>query len=537
MTDPTKNELRYEDLKLGEKALEVYRATLRKDYNFIQSRYGEEARKVAEQGVDSIRKWNMENLPTFLNRKEVYKTRDGTTLTTTDLVIAQVLGGVNGFLMSDAGSGKSQLITDIANAYFDGDLRNSGKSIIQTANNDFRIATIMERRNPDKPAELELTGAHEACFIGIDELTRAHPLVANEFSDLGNGVYHRGGFNVRLGKNGYFLTIATGNDPRKKENRGTMDWDGAMLNRFPVALDLASDRFGIAGTEDDSLKTKIKPATTSVLSCKPQDLTDRIVQAYHQISGSSSDLGSEAEAVFYFLSQGANVCPGKNGDKNLVMRKKSLLPQWPKICVDCTKANNANGESALCSLVNTENGRTMTNARRYASALDYLLRLKAKGEGRELDYNPKDLAFLSFELCGGLQEGVLNSGVLGTKYYSCNERMMSEVVAGLKDEFDKQGDVFIAELEAVKQLGGDYSIIRQKQGEPLMVVPKIPTGAISYAESVKQKQKKKFVEGTVVLPNELEIVALDQDVSEVIPWKFAPKIIQQQITEKEEGIK
>ena len=41
----------------------------------------------------------------------------------------------------------------------------------------------------------------------------------------------------------------------------------------------------------------------------------------------------------------------------------------------------------------------------------------------------------------------------------------------------------------------------------------------------------------MVLPDELEIVTLDQDVSEIIPWKFAPKIIQQQITEKGEGAK
>ncbi len=516
MKEPTKtqDELKYTDLKLGEKALEVYRATIRKDYDLIQQKYGVDARRVAEQGIEAVRRWNAENLPTFLNRREVYKTRDGTSLTTTDLVIAQVLGGVNGFLMSDAGSGKSQLITDIANAYFNGDLRdNKGNSIIQTANNDFRIATIMERRNPQNPAELELTGAHKACFIGIDELTRAHPLVANEFSDLGNGVYHRGGFNVRLGKDGYFLTIATGNDPRKKENRGTMDWDGAMLNRFPVTLDLGSDRFGIGGTEDDSLKTKIKPATTSVLSCTPQDLTNKIIDAYHQISGSSSDLGSEAEAVFYFLSQGANICPGKNGDKNLAMRKKSLLPQWPRICVNCN-----NGKSGgLCSLVNTENGRTLTNARRYTSALDYLLRLKAKDAGRELDYDAKDLAFLSFELCGGLQEGVLNSGVLGTKYYNCNEKMMSEVVASLREEFEKQGEVFIAELEGIKhpELRGQYSLVRPKKGGNLMVVPEIKQGA--------------------KLNPSLEIVTLDPDASSIIPWGFAPKVIQQQKDEQKEG--
>lgn len=524
MTKPTKtsgDELGYADLKLGERALEVYRATLRKDYELVERKYGKEARAVAERGVDAIRRWNAENLPTFLNRREVYKTRDGTALTTTDLVIAQVLGGVNGFLMSDAGSGKSQLITDIANAYFNGDLRNGGNSVIQTANNDFRIAQILEKRNPDKPTELELTGAYKACFIGIDELTRAHPLVANEFSDLGNGVYHRGVFNVRLGKEGYFLTIATGNDPRKKENRGTMDWDGAMLNRFPVALDLGSDRYGIAGTEDDSLKTKIKPATTSVLSCTPRDLTDKIIKAFHQISGSSSDLGSETEAVFYFLSQGANVCPGKNGNKALAMRKKSLLPQWPKICVDCS-TGTAGG---LCSLINTENGRTITNARRYTAALDYLLSLKAKDEGRELDYSPKDtisLAFLAFELCGGLQEGVLNSGVLGTKYYSCNERMMSDVVdgvrgslEGLKDEFEKQGDIFIAELEGVRRLGKNYSIVKQKKDGKLLTVPAI-------------SKDSKLAPG-------FEVVGLNSDVSPVIPWSFAPKIIQQQKDEQGEG--
>ena len=502
-TDAT--ELKYEELKLGEKALETYRAALRKDYELIERKYGAEAARAARAGIDCIRRWNAENLPTFLNRKEVYRTRDGTALTTTDLGIAQVLGGVNGFLMSDAGSGKSQWITDIANSYFNGDLRNSGNSIIQTANNDFRIATIMEKRNPDKPTELELTGAHKACFIGLDELTRAHPLVANEFSDLGNGVYHRGMFNVRLGKNGYFLTIATGNDPRKKENRGTYDWDGSVLNRFPLALDIGSDRFGIAGTEDDVLKTKTKPAITGVLYCKPKDLTDKIIKAYNQICDTSSDLGSEAEAVFYFLSQGANICPGKNGNKGISMRKKALLPQWPRICVDCS-ISKSGGKSSLCSLVNSENGRTLTNARRYASALDYVLRLKAKDTGKELDYSPEDIAFLAFELCSGLQEGVLNSGILTTDYHSSNEKMMSEIIEQLKQEFKRYGEVFIAELEGIKDLNGKYSIIKDRDGK-VILAPEIPAGS--------------------KLNPSLKLVEPDYSSSRVVPWGFASKVVSQ----------
>lgn len=506
-------ELRYEDLKLGEKALEVYRATLRKDYPLIEKVYGIEARKVAESGVDAVRRWNAENLPTFLNRKEVYRTKDGTTLTTTDLVIAEVLGGVNGFLMSDAGSGKSQLIHDIANAYFNGDIRNGGNSVIQTANNDFRIATIMEERNPDKPTELRLTGMHKACFMGLDELTRAHSMVANEFSDLGNGVYHRGLFNVRLGRDGYCLTIATGNDPRKKENRGTYDWDGSMLNRFPLALDLGSDRFGIAGTEDDSLKTKIKPSTTTVLYSKPVDLTGKIIEAYQQICTTSSDLGSEAEAVFYFLSQGANICPGKNGNKANAQRKKSLLPQWAKSCVDCSSAKKG-GKNSLCSLVNTENGRTLANARRYTSALDYVLRLKARDAGRELDYDPQDIAFLAFELCSGLQEGVLNQGVLTANYFNSNENMMAQVTASLKEEFKIHGDLLIAELESTSRFGSRYSILRDRKTKQLLLSEEIP-----------QDQKEK------INPS-LELIEPDYTSSGTVPWDFAPKVISQLKEEK-----
>jgi len=505
MTD----DLHYSELKLGEKALEFYRATNRKEYDFIEKTFGSEARRAAQTGIEAARRWNAENLPTYLNRKEVYRTRDGTTLTTTDLVIAQVLGGVNGFLMSDAGSGKSQLIADISNAYFNGDLRTGGNSVVQTANNDFRIAAIMEQRNSERPTEIELTGLHKACFMGIDELTRAHPIVANEFSDLGNGVYHRGNFNVRLGKNGYFLVVATGNDPRKKENRGTMEWDGSMLNRFPLALDLGSDRFGIGGTIDDALKTKIKPSTTSVLYCKPRDLSDKIIESYKQICESSSDLGSEAEAVFYFLSMGASVCPGKNGDRTKSMRKKTLLPQWPKVCVDCTKAKDTAGNSSLCSLVNSENGRTIANARRYASALDYLLKLKAKNEGRDIDYSFRDIAFLSFELCGGLQEGILNPGVLAGAYYNSNERMISEVIGLLKDEFKRHGDYLIAEIEGARNLPAGYTILRNKSSGALTLTQRLQGGT---------KLRKEF---EVVEPQYTS-------APNSIPWDFASKVIAQE---------
>lgn len=501
-----KQKLRYKDLQLGERALELYRATQRKDFDSIEREYGSEARRAAESGLDSVRKWNMDNLPTFLNRREVYRTKDGTVLTTTDLIIAGVTGGVNKFLMSDAGTGKSQVIADISNTYFNGDLRNGGNSIVQTANNDFRIASIMERRNPEKPTEIELSGAHQACFIGIDELTRAHPIVANEFSDLGNGVYHRGNFNVRLGKEGYFLVIATGNDPRKKENRGAMEWDGSMLNRFPIALDLGSDRFGIAGTEDEVLKTKIKPSTTGVLYCKPKDLTEKIINAYNQILESSSDLGTEAEAVFYYLSLGANICPGKNGDKNLSMRKKSLLPQWPKTCVDCSKAKSG-GKHSLCRLVNTENGRTLSNARRYVAALDYLLKLKAKDSGREIDYNLKDLAFLAFELCGTLQEGVLDSGILQSQYYGSNERMMADVITMLKEDFGQNEDMFIAELEGIKHLAGNYSLVKDKKSGMIYVISK--------------------TEDSSELKDGFEIVNPLYKTDGTISWNFAPKVIQQ----------
>ncbi|OGJ21068.1 hypothetical protein A3K73_00285 [Candidatus Pacearchaeota archaeon RBG_13_36_9] len=454
-----------------------------------------------------------------MNRKEVYRTRDGTTLTTTDLVIAEILGGVNGFLMSDAGSGKSQLIHDIANAYFNGDLRNGGNSVIQTANNDFRIATIIEKRNPDKPTELELTGLHKACFMGLDEITRAHPMVANEFSDFGNGVYHRGLFNVKLGRDGYFLAIAAGNDPRKKENRGTYDWDGSMLNRFPLALDLGSDRFGIAGTEDDSLKTKIKPSTTSVLYCKPHDLTDKIIESYQQICSTSSDLGSEAEAVFYFLSQGANICPGKNGNTNIAMRKKSLLPQWAKSCVDCNSAKKGS-KNSLCSLVNTENGRTLANARRYTSALDYVLKLKARDAGRELDYDPQDIAFLAFELCSGLQEGVLNQGILAANYYSSNEKMIAQVTALLKDEFKVHGDLLIAELEGINKFGSRYSVLKNTKTGERLLSEEIPPEALN-PESKDSK-----------LHPSLQLIEPKYESSGTVPWDFAPKVISQLKEEK-----
>src|SRR3989344_2298844 len=103
------DKLLYEDIQLGEKALKAYKEDM--------------------SPIEIVR-----TFPTYLNTHEIYAG-----LNTTDLIIANILAGNNGFIMGATSSGKSQCLEDIANTIFGGKIKSGGGALIVEVERDFEF--------------------------------------------------------------------------------------------------------------------------------------------------------------------------------------------------------------------------------------------------------------------------------------------------------------------------------------------------------------------------------------------------------------
>ncbi|MFW5846683.1 MAG: AAA family ATPase [Nanoarchaeota archaeon] len=405
----TKDRLRYEDLQLGERAVREY-----------------------QQGTNPLT--IAETMPTYLNTREAYRG-----LTTTDLVSAAVLGGVNGFLMGKKGTGKSQLAEDLTRHYFGGKINSGGEGFITEAHNDFELEPLFVRFNTTT-GEKELKGTHDAVFYVLEELTRAHAAVQNQFYSFGNGRLIINGFDERLGREGYSCALATGNDTRNQKNVGTFESDEALLSRFAFVLDL-NDKYFRLTDEDRFWIEHVRPATPGLtLAKKGKNLTDRIIQAHKEIKLKSTDLGLETEAVFAYLG-GLRTCPGMITSSGTSQPQDKEDIAWPYVCMsDCQRTASETragklGNSPLCHLIKAPDTRVLNASRKYTAALDYLTKLK----------NPKkqvsetDLAFISFELTGAYQN-LLNESVLDRDFENRNNTMMREVCNALREDYETKKD-------------------------------------------------------------------------------------------------
>lgn len=408
---------------------------------------GERAVKAYYEGKSPV--WIAQNLPTYLNTHQVFAG-----LTTTDLMIAAKLGGINTFLMGAKESGKSQLANDFAQFHHGGKIQNGGEALIVEAHNDFELEPLFVGFDV-KTGEKFLRGTHKAVFYNIEEFPKAHPLVANQFYAFGNGRLILNGFDEPLGREGYSCAWATGNDPRSEAYKeANFQVDPALLSRFPLVLDL--DDANYRTTEEDRFYiARIKPPTSSIVLAKQKaNLTDKIIQAHNKIIECSIDLGTKAEAVFAYISEGLSRCPGFFAGASSKNNKPSCYKKdfnWPNVCIECKRKSifDPTGKRlSLCRNISSIGQRVLGSARKYASALDYLIKLKNPQENPD----PVDLAFLAFELTGAYQ-GILNEHTLRNDFMNRNNSMMREIVDYLKSDFMANGDRIVKVLNDARERG------------------------------------------------------------------------------------
>ena len=396
-----KNNLTYEDLKLGEKTKDL----------FFRGESYEEIR---------------ETCPVYVNTKPVYAG-----LNVTDLAIAGVLAGMNTLLVGNTGCGKSQLARDFNNYYFGGEKANGGNGLTIEGHSDLDIYSDIFTNVDLERARRVLNDNHKSLFFDLEEFNRCPPITQNQFYGIGNGRLIHNGQSVQIGRDGYRTTIATANIGNG-EFQGTFETDKALLNRFGVVLDFDYPMF-MPTSEDEILVIESRIADPGVKEAPIRDISDKIIQLSNEIGEKSGSPGLDALAVANYLRFGLRNC--YSGNNESVSKSKT----WPYQCQAC---NQNSGNNALCSLVREPQPRTIQSMIKYATALEYLAKLKNPKQ----EINPRDLMFKAFELTSAYQH-VLNPSVLKQEYSDENPVMMQDVVQKLKQDYMENEDLILTSLE------------------------------------------------------------------------------------------
>ena len=375
--------------------------------------------------TDKIKYAELE-LPNYTNTRPVIGN-----LSTVDLVKAAVLAPLNVLLIGDRGTGKTQLVKDVYNSYFGGNKAEGGEGIFIRAHPEIDVYNEIFTELDLERAKRKLTGNIDALLYAVDELNRAPTVAQNQFFGLGDGIMDYQGRSILLGRNGYRLLMATAN-LGNGTFQGTFETDEALHNRLHVTLDLDYEMF--KPTVSDKLGIRHKGAVNpNVKEAEKKDLSDKVVAASREISERTLDPGIEASAVANYIEFGLDNCM-KNQRKGKI---------WPLDCQGCS--HNADAAGAVCSYIRSPVERTMQAMIKYATALDFIAKLKNPDQSTDA----VELMFKSFELTGAYQS-LLNPMLLRQDYLDQNPKFMAAVVEKLKEDFRRNEDFILTSIEQAR---------------------------------------------------------------------------------------
>ena len=407
--------IKYEDLKLGEKAKE----------SFLSGTSFEELN---------------ERSPIYLNTRPVVAG-----LNVTDLAIAGVLGGLNMILAGKPGCGKSQLAHDIHNYYFGGNVSEHNGHAVSIRGYDgldlYAEHYAMPQKSSDGQTEkfnlVPNMPVIRALFHHVDEINRCHGKAQNQFLAIGDGsLLLPGTPALRVGDEttGYHTGMATAN-MENGDFVGVYQMDPALLNRF-IVLDLNKLK---PRQEDLCIMDHLNDSDANVKETPRQNgLVPLILQANAEIRNSTRNLGIEASAAIDYLTMGLANC-------RLLGEKDEELAFSP--CQTC-KYKDEGSELSICSQINPLPIRTKEALKKYVASLDYLAKLK----NPNIKVNPADLVFKAFEFVGANQ-GILNPYIVNGKYAGRDSRMLVDISEKLKSDFVKNQDYICTAIEAAREEG------------------------------------------------------------------------------------
>jgi MoxR-like ATPase len=370
-------------------------------------------------------------LPVYLNSRPIL-TIGGITLTVSDILPAAILGGLNLLMISETGGGKTQATSDIYNGLFGGDTN----GIWLTGRPDLSLNDVIVKLNMAEGKRQLNHHAVERYIFVADEVNRAPPPIQNQLLGLGAGIIEDPeGTQYWLGKNGYFILVGSANMGNGNGDYfGTFQLDKALLNRFHITLDLD---FHKRTFEDKQAIMNIGKADPKIVRRAPHDISEAILADWRKIQELTLEPDAGVQLALHYISEVADTCT-KMGSKTRA---------WPYHCQDC--ANN----EGLCGLLRAPSDRTSKVVLKFTMALDYMLQLKAKALGREVErFPPHQLVFKAFEISSAYQS-VLNPAILDSEYDGEAARMMSDVING------GQGKAYQGLLPEFEREVGPYALL------------------------------------------------------------------------------
>jgi len=229
------------------------------------------------------------------NDREVIRVRDEK-FTTKDVIIAALIARLNVFLVGEAGTGKTQLMNDVMNAYFNGaalDLRGS---------TDLDLRGLLTRMNLEKLYSgkgtsedvFELSEKMRFSLALIDELNRCPPVIQNQFFNITDGYIEFQGRKVYLGDNSnYFVGIAAGN-LGDGIYTGTFSIDHALRDRLHLTLD--TDFY--MPEDEDILEILMGSVQPRIKAAERKDQSDLVKRAYGVLASNKVNLENVAHSHF-----------------------------------------------------------------------------------------------------------------------------------------------------------------------------------------------------------------------------------------------
>ena len=135
-----------------------------------------------------------------------------------DIILAAIFARQNILLISDSGKGKTQLVKNILDCYFNGSGEEGHGNFIKARKDtsvtdifEYTEADVSEGRFDSRTARrLDKTKVSKLVNI-VDELNRATPITQSDCLDLAEGSGSIRGNTFELGRDGYSVFIATVN--------------------------------------------------------------------------------------------------------------------------------------------------------------------------------------------------------------------------------------------------------------------------------------------------------------------------------------
>lgn len=184
----------------------------------------------------------------YVNTREIIL--GGVPFTVRDVLVkAPLIAGINVYLVSGTGEGKTELANDLVGYFGDKACYNMGRP-------DFEPAELLKQVRLDRLKDaktdgelVELTESVKSNLFYVDELNRCPPIVQNYFFDFFDGKLVHQGKIRRLGTDGYTLGFATGN-LGNGEYVGVSDSDRALLDRMHMIVKLDHPNFATTELDD-----------------------------------------------------------------------------------------------------------------------------------------------------------------------------------------------------------------------------------------------------------------------------------------------